>query len=136
MRGTAFEAAVAATWLLGAGAAAAQERELSGVVSEVRPVEGTIRVKAGDGPDREVLVRSGTEIRVEGRTATVEEIHPGVEIRASLTEGEAPVARRIEVGPGLAAPEASKDAAQPGDPVRDAEDAARREAREPEAPDR
>jgi hypothetical protein len=51
-------------------------------------------------------VRSGTAITVEGRSATLEEIHPGVEIRASLSEGElAPIATRIEVGPGLAAPD-------------------------------
>jgi hypothetical protein len=80
---------------------------LVGVVAEVRPVEGTIRVKAGDGPDREIVVRSETAITVEGRSATLEEIHPGAEIRASLAEGElAPVATRIEVGPGLAAPDA------------------------------
>jgi hypothetical protein len=81
--------------------------ELVGVVAEVRPVEGTIRVKADDGPDREIVVRSGTAITVEGRSATLEEIHPGAEIRASLADGElAPVATRIEVGPGLAAPDA------------------------------
>jgi hypothetical protein len=115
--------------------------ELAGVVAEVRPVEGTIRVKAGDGPDREIVVRSETAITVEGRSATLEEIHPGAEIRASLTQGElSPVATRIEVGPGLAAPAASaRGAAQPGEAPRDAEDAAdaaESEAGEGDAPDR
>jgi hypothetical protein len=115
--------------------------ELAGVVAEVRPVEGTIRVKAGDGPDREIVVRSETAITVEGRSATLEEIHPGAEIRASLTQGElSPVATRIEVGPGLAAPAASgRGAAQPDEEPRDAEDAAdaaKSEAGEGDAPDR
>jgi hypothetical protein len=115
--------------------------ELAGVVAEVRPVEGTIRVKAGDGPDREIVVRSETAITVEGRSATVEEIHPGAEIRASLTEGElSPVATRIEVGPGLAAPAASaRGAAEPGEKPRaaeDAADAAEDDAGEEDAPDR
>jgi hypothetical protein len=115
--------------------------ELAGVVAEVRPVEGTIRVKAGDEPDREIVVRSETAITVEGRSATLEEIHPGAEIRASLTHGDlSPVATRIEVGPGLAAPAASaRGAAEPGEKPRDAEDAAdaaETEAGEGDAPDR
>jgi hypothetical protein len=112
------------------------DREVAGVVAEVRPVEGTIRVKADGGPDREIVVRSATEISIEGRRATLEEIHPGVELRASVQGAEPPVAIRIEVGPGLATDDAPPDQGKPGDATPKAESAAENEAGERDPPDR
>lgn len=113
------------------------ERELAGVVAEVRPAEGVIRVKADDGADREIAVRSGTEITVDGRRATLEEVHPGAEIRASLRGAE--LAMRIEVGPGLAAPEPAPRDDRDGEPdaaTREADEAAESAPGEQDAPDR
>lgn len=132
---------LAGAWLWAvAGAAAAQApcpaphaaapapgEEIAGVVARVEPAKGTLRVAAKGGAEREVRVTPATEISVDGRRASLEAIHPGAEVRASLREGAGdPVAIRVEVGPGLAAagPDADPDAPPAPEPDADAARAA------------
>ncbi|OJT23755.1 hypothetical protein BO221_17415 [Archangium sp. Cb G35] len=74
-----------------------QARQVSGEVLAVTGNQLHV-LTAAEGQDVRMLIISGTEVRVDGRPATVAEIREGGEVRATyeIAEGE-PIALMVEV---------------------------------------
>ncbi|WPB75160.1 hypothetical protein KYC5002_39960 [Archangium violaceum] len=74
-----------------------QPRQVSGEVLAVTGNQLHV-LSAAEGQDVRMLIISGTEVRVDGRPATVAEIREGGEVRATyeIAEGE-PIALMVEV---------------------------------------